>query len=67
MLKQPAIYARARQRMLLVGMIEPLRARDKCNDAPTVLDDACPTVALVACLVLFFLWASALYFFPMTP
>ena len=68
MLKQPAIYARARQRMLLVGMLEPLRVRDRCNDAPTVLaDDAWPTVGLIACLILFFLWASALYFFPMTP
>jgi len=54
--------------MLLVGMVEPLRARDKRNDAPTVLaEDACPTVAICACLVLFFLWASALYFFPMEP
>jgi hypothetical protein len=54
--------------MLLVGMLEPVRVRDRCNDAPTVLaDDAWPTVALFACLVLFFLWASALYFFPMTP
>ena len=62
------IYAHAPPRMLLVGMLEPVRVRDQRNDAPTVLaDDAWPTVALFACLVLFFLWVSALYFFPVTP
>jgi len=52
--------------MLLVGLLEPVRVRDQRNDATVLSDDACPTVALFACLVLFFLWASALYFFPMT-
>ena len=54
--------------MLLVGMLQPVRERDFCNDAPPVLaDGAWPAVALWACLLLFFLWALALYYFPLTP
>jgi hypothetical protein len=52
--------------MLLVGMIQPVRERDHCNDAPPVLvDGAWPAVAIWSCLLLFFLWALALYYFPL--
>lgn len=61
------IYARGSPSMLLVGMLQPVRERDHCNDAPPVLvEGAWPAVALWACLVLFFLWALALYYFPIT-
>lgn len=65
---RPHIYARAQPNMLLVGMVQPVRERDLCNDAPPVLvDGAWPAVALWACLLLFFLWALALYYYPLTP
>jgi hypothetical protein len=39
--------------MLLVGMIQPVRERDHCNDAPPVLvDGAWPAVAIWSCLLL---------------
>jgi hypothetical protein len=52
--------------MLLVGLLEPVRPGDTCNNPPPVLaDGAWPAVALWSCLVLFFLWALALFYFPL--
>jgi len=67
---RPHIYARGSPGMLLVGMVHPVRERDHCNDAdarPVLADGAWPAVAFWACLLLFFLWALALYYYPLTP